>query len=304
MTASRLVSRATWQGSLDGFLDRIRENNSAADSSGLSSVTVEGKCIGLVKPEFCEKLKAYPEVFQAVGNGQSFQVNAALHSSAARTEAVAGVMEDLRQKGAIEGWRNELYPVTESFNREPLLLVERAAATYLGIKAYGVHINGWSQTQQGIELWVARRSPTKQKWPGKLDHLAAGGQPHGLSCKDNVVKECAEEASIPAELAKKAIPTGVVSYTADQPEGCKRDVLFCYDLELPQDFQPEPKDGEVESFQRMPLQQVAELVSNTQEFKINCNLVIIDFLVRHGFLTPEHHGYLSLVSGLRQGNCS
>lgn len=46
----------------------------------------------------------------------------------------AGVMEDLRQKGAIEGWRDELYPVTESFNQEPLLLVERAAATYLGIK--------------------------------------------------------------------------------------------------------------------------------------------------------------------------
>lgn len=45
-----------------------------------------------------------------------------------------------------------------------------------GVKAYGVHINGWSQTSQGPELWVARRSPTKQKWPGKLDHLAAGGQ--------------------------------------------------------------------------------------------------------------------------------
>ena len=45
-------------------------------------------------------------------------------------------------------------------------------------QAYGVHINGWSQTSQGIELWVARRSPTKQKWPGKLDHLAAGGQVH------------------------------------------------------------------------------------------------------------------------------
>lgn len=68
-------------------------------------------------------------------------------------------------------------------------------------------------------------------------------QPHGLSCQENVVKECGEEASIPPELAAKAIPTGVVSYTADQPEGCKRDVLFCYDLELPEDFQPKPLVG-------------------------------------------------------------
>ena len=64
------------------------------------------------------------------------------------------------------------------------------------------------------------------------------------------------------------------------------------------------QDGEVESFQRLPLQQVGELISSTQDFKINCNLVIIDFLVRHGFITPEHTRYLELVSGLRQGDCS
>ena len=58
---------------------------------------------------------------------------------------------------------------------------------------------------------------------------------------ENVIKECGEEASISAELARQAIPTGAVSYTADQPEGCKRDVLFVYDLELPPDFEPRPQ---------------------------------------------------------------
>ena len=52
-------------------------------------------------------------------------------------------MEELRQAGAIEGWRDELYPVTESFNEQPLLLVERAAATYLGIKVvFWKHLPG------------------------------------------------------------------------------------------------------------------------------------------------------------------
>jgi hypothetical protein len=37
-------------------------------------------------------------------------------------------------------------------------------------------------------------------------------QPHGLSPHENVIKECEEEASIPRELAQKAVPAGAVSY--------------------------------------------------------------------------------------------
>ena len=40
------------------------------------------------------------------------------------------------------------------------------------------------------------------------------------------------------------------------------------------------------------------------EFKDNCNLVIADFLIRHGCLTPDMRGYLQLLRGLRQGDCS
>ena len=66
-------------------------------------------------------------------------------------------------------------------------------------------------------------------------------QPHGLSPQENVIKECKEEASIPRELAQLAVPAGAVSYCSEQAEGLKRDVLFCYDLELPQDFVPKPE---------------------------------------------------------------
>jgi hypothetical protein len=82
----------------------------------------------------------------------------------------------LREEGAVTGWRNELYPVLTSFHEEPLALVERAAAVHLGIKAYGVHVNGYVRTHQGIELWVATRSRDKPTWPGCLDHIVAGGQ--------------------------------------------------------------------------------------------------------------------------------
>ena len=39
----------------------------------------------------------------------------------------------------------------------------------------------------------------------------------------------------------------------DRPKGgVKPDQMFCYDLEVPEDFEPIPVDGEVESFQLMP----------------------------------------------------
>lgn len=129
-------------------------------------------------------------------------------------------------------------------------------------------------------------------------------QAHGISCADNVVKECKEEASIPAALSEKAKPVGAITFYAMYPNGLKRDVLFCYDLPLPQDFTPEPEDGEVESFHLLPIEEVAKLISETNEIKENCNIVMLDFLVRHGFVQPDQPGYLQLLAGLRTGDCS
>lgn len=70
-------------------------------------------------------------------------------------------------------------------------------------------------------------------------------QPHGISPRENLIKECAEEAAIPHELAEAAAAVGAVSYRTLTPQGLKRDVLFVYDLPLPADFVPQPADGEV-----------------------------------------------------------
>lgn len=93
-----------------------------------------------------------------------------------RSKAVARVLEQLRDDGHIDGWRDELYPVAAHFGGDPVLLVERAAAHVLGIKGYGVHVNGFVRRADGDALWVARRSASKPTWPGQLDHIAAGGQ--------------------------------------------------------------------------------------------------------------------------------
>lgn len=37
--------------------------------------------------------------------------------------------------------------------------------------------------------------------------------------------------------------------------------------------------------------------------KPNCYIVIIDFLLRHGYISPDIPGYLDIVRELRSGQC-
>ena len=55
----------------------------------------------------------------------------------------------------------------------PLFQVERAATPILGVRQYGVHINGMvmggdTASTDNICLWLQVRSRTKQTFPGKL----------------------------------------------------------------------------------------------------------------------------------------
>ncbi|GAX77947.1 hypothetical protein CEUSTIGMA_g5389.t1 [Chlamydomonas eustigma] len=294
---------------MTGYMQRIQEcNTGLAELPTLTPFIVNGKVVGQMKQAFIEQLARFEQVFcisASLGPSGSVQLRQNLDTAEKRTEAVAGVLRQLRDERVITGWRDEYYPVTSSFYDQPVMLVERAAATQFGIKAYGVHVNGYVESSdKGLCLWVARRSKSKPTWPGKLDHIAAGGQGYGISVMENVIKECQEEASIPRELAATAVSVGAVSYMNISAAGLKPDVLFVFDIKLPEDFVPKPLDGEVEEFQLLPIQEVARLVSDTTEFKANCNLVIIDFMIRRGCITPDTPGYLQLVASLRQGDCS
>uniref|UniRef100_A0A0D9XCG9 Nudix hydrolase domain-containing protein n=1 Tax=Leersia perrieri TaxID=77586 RepID=A0A0D9XCG9_9ORYZ len=177
-----------------------------------------------------------------------------------------------------------LYPITSSFGMPVYFSLERAAAPYFGIKAYGVHMNGYVEKEGEKFLWIAKRSDTKQTFPGMLDHLVAGGLPYGISCEENVIKECEEEAGIPRSISSNTTSVGAISYMDIEGFRYKRDVLFCYDLKLPPDFIPNNEDGEVDSFRLIPVPHAANIIRRTHFFKPNCNLVIIDFLFRHGLL--------------------
>jgi len=277
------------------FLDRVRECN-AHDLAQFLPFFVEGVRAGWVGNELARRLARFDDVFEVASD--SVALAASLATPAARTAAMARVVEVLSAEGLVDGIRGELYPVSTSFGANPLLQMERAAVPLFGVRAYGVHLNGYVRRGSEMLMWVAQRSADKQTFPGQLDQIVAGGQPVGLGLAENVLKECAEEASIPPALAARAVPVGAVTYTCETEQGLRPDVLFCYDLQLPEDFQPLNSDGEVAKFHLWPVERVMHVVASTREFKFNCNLVAIDFFIRHGFVPPDHPDYLTLLREL------
>ena len=196
--------------------------------------------------------------------------------------------KDTYEEGLLWSWVGEPFPVKASVTDPTRFVMERTLTAPLGCLTFGVHLNGYVRTRNGIELWVAKRSQHKPTFPGKLDNMVGGGQPAGLGLFENLLKECFEEAGISETQANQSIATGTISYRHTDGRGLKRDILYCYDLELPDSFVPVCQDGEVESFERLPIDVVLSMIETTDAFKYNCNLVIIDFAIRHGILTGDN----------------
>jgi isopentenyldiphosphate isomerase len=278
------------------FLDHIRACNDW-DPAGFVPWVLAGERLGLLRHGFAEGLRRWPRQFRITPQAVHWTPPAAdFHG---RTQALAEVVAVLVEEGDIDYLHGESYPVTPGSRGQARLLIDRACAPYFGVRAFGQHLNGFVRGGDGLKLWIGRRAADRRVYPRHLDNLVAGGFPWGLELAENLRKECREEAGMDAELAGRAVPVGAITYCRASGPGLKPDVMYCYDLELPEGFEPRCTDGEVEAFYLWPVEQVMETVRDTREFKLNCNLVITDFLIRHGYLGPDTPDYLDLVQGLR-----
>ena len=281
------------------YLDRIHVAN-VHDLGNFLPFSVNGTRVGCVKHAFAEHLARWPEVLRVDDSGVTLAegLDSASVPATERTQALAEVTQRLRDEDHIDGWRDELYPVNRTWSEPAFLLIERAAVPWFGVRAYGVHMNGFVRSADGLKMWVARRSLTKPTGPGKLDQMVAGGQPADIGLYDNMLKECGEEAGVPRDIARHARAVGAITHALETDIGFRPDIIFNFDLELPDDFTPVNTDGEVDAFYLWPIEQVMERVRDSDEFKFNCALVIIDFLVRHGYIDADDPDYSDIVEGL------
>jgi hypothetical protein len=278
------------------FGDHIRSCNNF-DPARFVPLLAGSDRIGLLRRDNAQALRRFVDVFAV--EKQSVRLVA---SGDADTLSliIDRVVDALVTENRVPKWRNETFDVASRWGAPPVFRLDRGAVPFFGTRAYGVHLNGYRRKGHALHLWVGRRSADKKVAPNKLDNMVAGGVGNGHSLHETLLKEGEEEASIPTNITKYALPVGAVSYRMETELGIRDDVLFVYDLEMPADFVPRNRDGEIAHFDLVPASLVVDRVRTTDDFKFNVNLVILDFALRHGLVRPDDPEYLDVATGLRR----
>lgn len=243
---------------------------------------------GWVDDARADRLARYTDTFDARSERIDFVDG--IDDAPSRTAAIDRVARKLAADGELTAWRDERYDIAAEFGAPPWFELERAAARYFGVQTYAAHVNGLVRRGDDVEMWIARRSPTKSIDPGRLDNLVGGGIATGHSVASTVTKEALEEAGIEAPLAARALAKGTVRLCRAQPDGLQRETIFVYDLWLPRGFAPSCGDGEAVDHRLVRMPRLAALVAHDEGPDVvtaDASLVIVDCLLRHGVIAPD-----------------
>jgi len=223
-----------------------------------------------------------------------------------RSEALERFTDLLLECKIISKRHNDMYPITDlrKSGGDILATINRNAAPYLGITSTGVHLlcyvrddkdDGVGENQSGhsnVSLWLAQRAANKSHHALRWDVTVAGGQPVSLNFFENVVKEAGEEAGIDADLVtERAVSTGCLSKMTCNPDGTcmKPSLYYTWDMQVDREtFVPWPADGEVAVFELCSANQLEYEVRHGDRLRPAMILVVTDFLIRHGVITPDN----------------
>ncbi len=258
-----------------------------------------GRRVGFVRRDNARALEAFPHIFRL--SADAVALAETIDDPDAATRALDEAADGLIRAGIAKPRRNETFAITDGWGGPLLFELDRGMIEFFGVRAYAVHLNGWRPGADGPEFWIAKRAMSKAMAPGKLDNMVAGGLGAGYTAWGTVPKGGGEGAGVPEALAIHAHAAGAIRYRIELPDGMRDEGLFVYELQLPPDFVPRNTDGEVEDFRLLSARECLRLVRETDQFKYDVNLVLIDFGLRHGLIVPEDPEYLALVEGLGGG---
>jgi len=235
----------------------------------------------------------WPEYWN-VDHEQRFVTLTGAGNFAKRTELVQDTLRhchESKQVPILKKLANELSPVYYATG-EHVLDMDAYGEDVFGNINFSVHMIAWVVTKDGPMYWVPRRAMTRRSFPGMLDNTVGGGLVSGERPIDGIVRECQEEISLdPAYTRANIKSCGTISYhlcvTDTNEPGCQPQVQYLYEIELGQDIVPRIGDGEVGELHLKTLDQVREAMRQG-EFKLNCNMTWLAFLIRHGYLNSEN----------------
>ncbi|MDB5477618.1 MAG: hypothetical protein JWM96_113 [Alphaproteobacteria bacterium] len=283
------------------LIENIRPFKSASLEHFVKVIAL-GQQVGWTPLAFAEIISDFDTTWTL--HGHELHLNEALASFDQRSRAVdetfvalskAGVLPTMPDYSALGGI--DWFPVSGASNGEPLFLIKRFYVTCLGVQWQSVVMNGFT----GDQYWTARRGRNVHDAPGKLDILAAGS----MTCEDTVfdtlIHEAHTEAGLGENELKNAVRVGsLFLYYLDKRGFLRNEHLHVFDLDMGSIIPKTNLPEEVEGFDLMPIAKVMQLVEEGQEFKREINLVITDFLLRHGHITRDYPHYEALLTLLYQ----
>ncbi|KAH9900085.1 NUDIX hydrolase domain-like protein [Xylariomycetidae sp. FL2044] len=231
-------------------------------------------------------------------------------SAAALTAAFSGLVSRCIERDLFHvlcRTHSEPFAVVGARRPDGPVFVERFATALFGLTTRGAHLVAYhvaagapsspsSSPPSGLGIWISRRAAHLYTYPGMLDATVAGGvKGGGASPLQTLVEEADEEASLPAELVRsRARSRGVLSHMGLTGDGfpgeqglVTPDYIYVYDMELPPGVVPRPRDDEVSDFYCMGVAEV-QAALRRGEFKPDSGAVLVDFLIRHGFISAEN----------------
>ncbi|TDL18111.1 hypothetical protein BD410DRAFT_793597 [Rickenella mellea] len=292
----------------------------------LSSNSKSESVVGLIRPNVLAAINddnlasSHQASFVIDSTAQRLSFASHITTPEDRSNVIADLCARWRSHGLFSDviggrlWRNELYavyanPFGQRTAGSAAFTMERSACALFGVITYGVHMTIYHPPvadNEEVKIWVPKRAATKQTWPGYLDNSVAGGIPAGEQVFDTIIKESMEEASITEHTVRAhARSVGAISYFYRTEKGyLQPEVEFVYHMAVPlheqEAFQLKPLDGEVESF---ALMSISDVISNMHEgkFKPNCAVVLLDFLIHHGHVTPDNEPHFLEITTRMHG---
>src|SRR6201985_2080073 len=148
------------------FADHIRACNNY-DPSNAVPLLSQGRGIGWLRRDNAAALAPFRDVFAVGADHVDLVARGDVDTVSA---AVDAVVEALVVERHVPKWRNETFDVMPRWGDAPIFRLDRGAVPFFGVRAYGVHLNGYRHDVGGLHLWVGRRAADQRVAATTLHH--------------------------------------------------------------------------------------------------------------------------------------
>lgn len=275
-----------------------------SELGGFVKVFALGKLIGWTPRDFALKISHFNDVWLFADDG--LRLNPRFTDMEARTKAVddtfvamadAGIVPAMPDYSAFGGV--DWLPALAHEDGEITFIIKRFYYSFLGIQNHSVILNGYT----GDQYWAAIRSQNVESAAGKLDVIVAGTIRHGETVREALIHESHDEACLSESDLREVRTIGKLHMPNINARGFLHDEwLYVFDLDL-KDKKPEVGlPIEVDGFKLMTMEEVIDGIQQGDVFKEHINLVVTDFLIRHGYLDRQHEKFEEIKNLLYREN--